>query len=135
MQAGLFCQLDQLVRLFHVNGQGLLREHVLAVQQRGLCDLIMLVRTGEVQNHVHFRIVKCLIHILINLRNDRFRALFDLFADILHALFRALRDQVANADELDFLESQSQVFQINAADRANADHCNFHHDSSSFISS
>ena len=95
---------------------------MLAVLQRGFRHAIVLIRAGEVQNNLHFGIVERFIHILINFRHGGFCACFDVFLHRLHTFFRALRDEVAYADELHFFEYGRDVFKVNAADLADADH-------------
>ena len=98
---------------------------MLAVLQRGFRHAIVLIRTGKVQNNLHFGIVERFIHILINFRHGGFCACFNVFLHRLYAFFRALRDEVAYADELHLFKYVRDVFKVNAADGADADHCNF----------
>ena len=83
---------------------------MLAVLQRGFRHAIVLIRTGKVQNNLHFGIVERFIHILINFRHGVFCACFNVFLYRLYALFRALRDEVAYADEFHLFKYVRDVF-------------------------
>ena len=124
-KALFFSEGDKLVAFFHVRRKRLFGEHMLAVLQRGFRHAIVLIRTGKVQNNLHFGIVERFIHILINFRHGGFCACFNIFLHRLHAFFRALRDKVAYADELHLFKHRRDVFKVNAADGTDADHCNF----------
>ena len=122
----LLCERHQLCAFLHVRRKRLFREHMLAVLQRGFRHAIVLIRAGKVQNNLHFGIVECFIHILVNFRHGGFCACFNVFLHRLHAFFRALRDEVAYADELHLFKYVRDIFKVNAADGADADHCNLY---------
>ena len=64
----LLCERHKLCTFLHVRRKRLFGEHMLAVLQRGFRHAIVLIRTGKVQNNLHFGIVERFIHILINFR-------------------------------------------------------------------
>ena len=77
---------DKLIAFLHVRRKRLFGEHMLAVLQRGFRHAIVLIRTGKVQNNLHFGIVERFIHILINFRHGGFCACFNVFLHRLYAL-------------------------------------------------
>ena len=119
----LFCQGNQLAGLFHIHSQRLFGIHMFAVKQNLLGHFIVLVGTGQVEDDLHFRIVKGFVHIFINFRFPDSGACLDLFLHISHAFFGPLRDQIAHADQIQFPENLGNILQIDAADGAHADHC------------
>ena len=104
-------QRHDLLAFFERSGEGLFRIDVLARVQRRHRHVVVLVGAGDVQDNVDLRVGEELVHILVELRN----------VVVLHRIFRALRDQVAHADDLNFLEALRDVFEINAGNRAASD--------------
>ena len=127
VQAGFPGQFNELVAFFHVRRQGLFGKHVLPVQKRLLGHLVMLVGPGDVQHHVHLRVIEGFVHVLIDFRRRTLKSLLLLLFYKSNALFRPFGNQIAHADEADLPEGLRQVFQIDAADGAHADHCYLNH--------
>ena len=136
-QVFLLGQGDELRGLLHVHGQGLFGIGVLAVEQGLLGDLIVLVGAGQVQDDLHLRVVKGLVHVLIDFGLPHIRPGGNLLLDVLDALLGPLWNQVADAHQVQLPEGVGDVLQVYAADGAYADHGDshiFHGSNSSFAS-
>ena len=75
----------------------------------------MLIGSCEIQDDVDLRIGEGIVHRLVKLRD----------VVVFLSVLSSFADEIADADELDLLEGLGDVLQIDAADRAAADHGNF----------
>ena len=116
-QTLLLGQLDQLNALLPGSAQGLLGVDGLTCQQGGLGDLVVLVGAGDVQHDVHLGIGEQLVHIVVELGD----------VVLLDRIFSALADEVADADDLDVLESLGDVLQVDAGNGADTDKADSFH--------
>ena len=99
---------------------------MLAMEQSFLGHAVMLVRTGQVEDHLYLRVVESLKHIFIDLGFPDGGAFRDLLFHVSNAFFGPLRDEITHAHQVQFPKDLGNVLQINTTDGAHADHGYFH---------
>ena len=106
----------QFARLFEVGRERFFGIYVLSGKKRRLGHTVMVVRTGDVQDDIHFRVSEELVHILVDLR----------YAVCSRLLFRFFAHQIADTRYFQIAERLRDIRQINTADVSASNKSDFH---------